>query len=300
MRTAFINQLIEERRKNDRVFLIVGDLGYHVVDDFANEFPESFLNAGIAEQNMMGVAAGLAHEGFIVYVYSIGNFPTMRCLEQIRNDIAYNNLNVRIISVGAGFAYGSLGASHHTTEDIAIMRSLPNMVVASPSDPIETKIITSLSVIHQGPMYLRLGKAGEKFTHQPEEFTELKIGSIVPIIYKPDSIAIFSTGSITSAIQTEIRNKKLPYSLYSVPFIKPLDKKSVLSICKKHDKFITLEEHQSSGGMSSAIVEIINDLYESGKIEKYPHIKRKAIPDKFIYTVGNQNDLREHVNISLD
>ena len=145
MRTAFITQLQEEARKNDKIFLLVGDLGYHVVEPFAEEFPDRFLNVGIAEQNMAGVAAGLAMTGYNVYIYSIGNFPTLRCLEQIRNDIAYHEANVKIVSVGAGYAYGSLGATHQATEDIGVIRTIPNIVVATPGDPVEARAIATLS-----------------------------------------------------------------------------------------------------------------------------------------------------------
>ena len=135
MRTTFINQLVEEARQNERIFLLVGDLGFHVVEPFAEAFPERFLNVGICEQNMAGIAGGLAMNGWIVYCYSIGNFPTLRCIEQIRNDIVYYNSNVRIVSVGAGYAYGSQGVSHQATEDVAMLRSLPNMVVCSTRVP---------------------------------------------------------------------------------------------------------------------------------------------------------------------
>ena len=156
MRTAFINQLIEEAARNERIFLIVGDLGYNVVEPFRDRFPERFLNAGIAEQNMIGVAAGLAREGYNVYIYSIANFPTLRCIEQIRNDVCYYSGNVKIVAVGAGYAYGSLGVSHHATEDVAVMRALPQMAVASPSDPSEARAVATLSATYDGPMYIRL------------------------------------------------------------------------------------------------------------------------------------------------
>ena len=135
MRTAFIEQLIKEAESNKKIFLLVGDLGYSVVEPFAEKYPDRFLNVGIAEQNMTGVAAGLAMEGYNVFTYSIGNFPTLRCMEQIRYDVCYHNLSVKIVAVGAGYAYGSLGASHHTTEDVAMMRSIPNMEIISPCDP---------------------------------------------------------------------------------------------------------------------------------------------------------------------
>src|SRR4051812_19286753 len=124
MRTAFISRLIEEARKDSRVFLLVGDLGFSVVEPFRDEFPKQFLNVGVAEQNMTGVAAGLAMEGYTVFTYSIGNFPTLRCMEQIRYDVCYHNLNVKIVSVGGGYAYGPLGASHHATEEIGMLRTI--------------------------------------------------------------------------------------------------------------------------------------------------------------------------------
>lgn len=165
MRTAFINQLMEEARKDRSIFLLTGDLGFSVLEPFAKEFPERFVNVGIAEQNMAGIAAGLALDGWNVFTYSIANFPTLRSLEQIRYDICYHDLNVTVVSVGAGYAYGALGASHHATEDIAIMRAIPNMVVASPGDPIEARLITSELAKRKGPSYLRLGKAGEPIVH---------------------------------------------------------------------------------------------------------------------------------------
>lgn len=186
MRTAFIKQLVEEAATNDKIFLIVGDLGYSVVEMFAEKYPERFLNAGIAEQNMIGVAAGLAKEGYNVYVYSIGNFPTLRCMEQIRYDVAYHNLNVKIVSVGAGYAYGSLGASHHATEELGMMRTIPNMVICSPGDPVEAQAISTLSANYEGPMYLRLGKAGEAIVHQ-SLIENLKIGDLIPVVRRPNA-----------------------------------------------------------------------------------------------------------------
>ena len=167
MRTAFIQTLFELAEKDERINLIVGDLGYSVVEQFAERFPERYLNVGVAEQNMTGVAAGMALCGKVVFTYSIANFPTLRCLEQIRNDVCYHNVSVKIVSVGGGLAYGSLGMSHHGSEDIAILRSLPNMVVVAPGDPIEARLATEAIASHSGPCYLRLGKAGELSVHRP-------------------------------------------------------------------------------------------------------------------------------------
>ena len=294
MRTSFINQLLEEARYNEKIFLIVGDLGYHVVEPFKAAYPNRFLNIGIAEQNMAGVAAGLALTGYNVYIYSIGNFPTLRCLEQIRNDIAYHKVNVKIVSVGAGYAYGSLGATHQATEDIGAMRVLPNMVITTPSDPVEAKFLAHLSANYEGPMYIRLGKAGEKIVHVNEQIS-LQIGSICPIYENMvNNVAVLACGSIVHPISQQIKEKELQYNLYSVPFVKPINKIQLKGIIESHDKgLITIEEHQRSCGMGSAIVELVNDMYCEGIIKKYPKIKRVAIPDEFVSVVGDQNYLRD-------
>lgn len=300
MRTNFINQLIEEARHNDRIFLVVGDLGYHVIEPFAQEFPDRFMNVGISEQNMAGVAAGLAMTGYNVYFYSIGNFPTLRCLEQIRNDIAYHKANVKVVSVGAGYAYGSLGATHQATEDIGALRAIPNMVVATPGDPLEAREITHLSSMYEGPMYIRLGKAGEKQVHQ-EDSLSLKIGDICPILFNDSNKkAILACGNILDAAKAEILEKNLPLNLYSVPFVKPINKEQLVRIAEMHqDGLITMEEHQRSCGMGSAVIEVINDMYSEGKIQSYPMIHRIAIPDEFADVVGTQKYLREYEGLTL-
>lgn len=300
MRTNFINQLIEEARRNEKIFLLVGDLGYHVIEPFAEEFPDRFLNVGIAEQNMAGIAAGLAMTGYNVYFYSIGNFPTIRCLEQIRNDIAYHQANVKVVSVGAGYAYGSLGATHQATEEIGSLRVLPNMVVATPGDPLEARAITKISASYDGPMYIRLGKAGEKTVHS-EDSIDLKIGDICSVITREgNQTAVFACGNILDAALHQINEENLNYDLYSVPFVKPINKEQLINIVKTHPAgLITIEEHQKSCGMGSAIVEILNDLYYEGNIEVYPKVKRIAIPDEFADVVGTQVFLREHEGLKL-
>ena len=300
MRTNFINQLIEEARRNEKIFLLVGDLGYHVIEPFAEEFPDRFLNVGIAELNMAGIAAGLAMTGYNVYFYSIGNFPTIRCLEQIRNDIAYHQANVKVVSVGAGYAYGSLGATHQATEEIGALRVLPNMVVATPGDPLEARAITKISASYDGPMYIRLGKAGEKTVHS-EDSIDLKIGDICSVITREgNQTAVFACGNILDAALHQINEENLNYDLYSVPFVKPINKEQLINIVKTHPAgLITIEEHQKSCGMGSAIVEILNDLYYEGNIEVYPKVKRIAIPDEFADVVGTQVFLREHEGLKL-
>lgn len=300
MRTSFINQLLEEAKTNKKIFLVIGDLGYHVVEPFMEAIPERFLNAGIAEQNMAGVAAGLAMTGYNVYIYSIGNFPTLRCLEQIRNDIAYHKANVKIVSVGAGYAYGSLGATHQPTEEIGALRAIPNMVVATPGDPVEARAIAKFSAEYDGPMYIRLGKAGEKVAHSEESIT-VKAGDILPVMLNDgNKKAVLACGNIMAAAQTQIADNNLPYDLYSVPFVKPINKEQLLRIVESHPEgLITIEEHQLSCGMGSAIVEQVNDFFYKGIIATYPRIQRIAIPDEFAPIVGTQSYLREYEKLKL-
>jgi transketolase len=296
MRTAFINQLIEEARKDEKVFLIVGDLGFSVVEPFRDEFPNRFLNAGVAEQNMTGIAAGLAMEGYTVFTYSIANFPTLRCMEQIRYDVCYHDLNVKIISVGGGYAYASLGASHHATEEIGMLRTIPNLIVSAPGDPLEAKAITSLFVKQKGPAYMRLGKAGEPIVHS--SLSSLNAGQGICLRSGTD-VCVLSTGAMLKYASDFINNKNLNYGLYSFPFIKPLDYLILNDISNNYKEIITIEEHQRSAGFGSAILEGLHDLMEQKKISSIPIVKRIAIPDMFITVSGTQDYLRNLAGLNL-
>lgn len=298
MRTTFINQLVEEARTNERIFLLVGDLGYNVVEPFANAYPERFINVGICEQNMAGIAGGLAMNGWIVYCYSIGNFPTLRCIEQIRNDIIYYNNNVRVVSVGAGYAYGSQGVSHQATEDVAMLRSLPNMTVCSPSDPIETKMLVHLSVTHQGPMYIRLGKAGEQVFHQ-QEIQDYHLGDLLPILNKGSETLVLTSGSILARVMESIETKQLDYDVFTVPVVKPLNASQLCALAEQRDQIIVVEENQKSGGIGSAIIEILSDAYNNGSLPHYPKVNRIAINDEFLDIAGSQRYLQSAAGLIL-
>lgn len=292
MRTAFIEQLIIEARKNDKIFLLVGDLGFSVVEPFEKEFPDRYINVGISEQNMAGIAGGLAMNGYVVYCYSIGNFPTLRCIEQIRNDIVYYKSNVRIVSVGAGYAYGSQGVSHHATEDIGMLRSLPGMMVCTPSDPEETKMLTTLSSSYQGPMYIRLGKAGETVFHS-QPIKNYIVGDLLPIqVGDKFQTVVLACGSILKyAVDGNLRG--LEYDIYTVPVVKPINQKQLSSIAERYDNIIVLEEHQKSCGVGSAIIEQLSDAYNDGRISRFPKVQRKGIDDVFYSVVGSQDYLCE-------
>jgi transketolase len=229
-------------------------LGFGVLDKFQMELPKQFINAGVTEQAMMGMAAGIASTGKRVFVYSIANFPTFRCLEQIRNDVCLMNNPVVIVSVGAGYSYGTQGYTHHALEDIAVMRALPNMQVVVPCDAQETTLATKLLARTRFPGYLRLGKNGEPILHQKP--FELSIGKIVEI-EKGESGTILFSGSIGNiAIKAKefLLGKGKNISLASVPVISSIDVDFLTEISAK-GPIVTLEEHSSRGGLASAVLE---------------------------------------------
>lgn len=254
MRTAFINELIVQARLHPNIFLVVGDLGFSVVEQFAREFPDRFLNAGVAEQNMTGVAAGLAAEGYHVFTYSIANFPTTRCLEQIRNDICYHELPVTVVAVGAGVAYGNLGYSHHAVQDIAIMRTLQPVTVLSPADPGETRACVQWLAANPRPSYLRIGKAGETQLHNHLHLTQVPI----KVMDGSSSVAIVATGSILKIALQVAENAKLQglpgISVYSCPWLHPANADTFASL-RNFRQIIVLEEHLPQGGLASILRE---------------------------------------------
>jgi transketolase len=286
MRTTFINTLTEEAKSNDNIFIITPDLGFSVLERFRDLFPNRFLNVGIAEQNAVGVAAGLALSGKIVYVYSIVPFVTMRCFEQVRVDVAYMNTNVRLVGVGAGLSYGPAGATHHSIEDIAIMRNLPNMTVCCPGDPIEVREIVRQSVAYQGPMYIRLGKNGEPVIHSENQ--PITIGQAVQVTQGKNLIIITTSNMLEEGKQIvdALQEAGKSASLVSMHTIKPFDSQAVLDLIKTGIPMVTLEEHNIIGGLGSAVAEVIA---ESGQAVRF---KRIGIKDIFCHDVGSQQYLR--------
>lgn len=288
MRNAFIEELTLLAEEDDKIFLIIGDLGFGVIENFEKRFPSQFLNAGVAEQNMMGMAAGLASAGYKVYVYSIGNFPVFRCLEQIRNDICYQELDVTIVSIGAGLSYGTLGYSHHAIDDIGVMSALPGMTIYSPADPIETRRALRESMSCQTPKYFRLGKSGEPeiFNQTPTQFpnwTELSRGN---------DLLVLTTGAITNdAIEAAAVLKKLGIGIavVAIPVLKPLafDK----GLVGRFNHILVLEEHSESGGLGTVISE---KLALSGL---KANLVKLGLPDQVDHELGSQKYLRHHFKI---
>jgi transketolase len=288
MRIAFVNTVLKVAKKNAKIFLITADLGFSVFEEYMQELPDQFLNIGIAEQNMTGVAAGMAMEGRIPIIYSIVPFSTMRNFEQIRNDICYQNLNVKIVGVGAGFSYGPYGHTHHGLEDIGILRTLPNLTILTPGDPIEAKWATEQALKLKGPVYIRLGRAGEPTVHMPSQ--KFTIGKNVIVRSFGNSFTIFALSTMLASaveIAEELNAEDINGTVLSVPTIKPFDSQSVIDAAKKSSVLITLEEHAVYNGLGSAVSEVIA---ESGNPVNF---KRFAVPDRFTKVMGNQEYMRK-------
>ncbi len=295
MRDTFVRTLLEIAKKDKRVYIVTGDLGFGVLKPFWTELPEQIINAGIAEQNMTSVAAGLAMQGKIVFTYSIGNFPTLRCIEQIRNDCAYHSANVKIVCVGGGFVYGPLGMSHHATEDIAMIRALPDVVVLAPGDLVETECATKAIYEQQGTCYLRLGRGGEKRIH--DKLNSFSIGKAIKI-KDGKKVAIFSTGAIFDEVNEayeELNSLGINPSVYTFPTVKPIDKEVILECAKKYNVIITVEEHNLSGGFGSAVAEVLAEI--DGKKAK---LLRIGLDDKYSCIVGSQKYLRKRYSIDAE
>ena len=287
MRDTFVKTLMGLTEKKDNLYLITGDLGFGVLKPFWERFPDRFINAGIAEQNMTSVAAGMALEGNIVFTYSIGNFPTLRCVEQIRNDCAYHNADVKIVCVGGGFVYGSLGMSHHATEDIAILRALPDVTVVCPGDLVEAKYATEAIVNHKGTCYLRLGRGGEKRIHN--DLPDFTIGKAIKL-RDGNRVAIFSTGGILdNATEAAIRLNDEGISTAQLSFttVKPIDKDAILEYGRKSELIVTCEEHNIVGGFGSAVAEVMAEAGVKAKL------LRVGLNDMYSSIVGTQSYLRE-------
>lgn len=298
MRNAFLKALEDYAQSN--TLLIVGDLGFKVTDNFRKKYPKQFINVGVAEQNMTGLAAGLALTGKKVFTYSIANFTSIRPLEQIRNDVAYHNLNVTLVCVGGGLAYGSLGFSHHATEDLAIMRALPNLTVLAPGDTMETYELTKQIIEKDlGPVYLRLGRAGEATLHAANNIKGLKIGKALPLIQNRASadIAILSTGGmleVASQVRTMLLKSDTDAAIYSFHTLKPFDKASVKNIFGRYGYILSLEEHSLIGGLSSAVLDSLVGEPDV-RLDRYLPF---GLPSTFTSQVGDQKYLRTYYGIS--
>lgn len=294
MRKAFNEELLKAAETDSRIHMVLADIGYGEIEGFANRFPKRFINCGVAEQNMTGVACGIAMEGNISITYSIANFPTLRCLEQIRNDVCYHNANVKIVIIGGGMAYGPLGISHHSTEDLAIMRALPNIKVIAPADICEARPAVHAMLAHNGPVYYRCGYKGEKNIHSgPVKF---EIGKSIKVMDGKDAAIIF-TGTIgyNCKLAAEALAKDgIKVSLISMHTVKPIDAKAVVEAARNCGAVITVEEHNICGGLGSAVAEALLDN-DCGAVK----FRRIALPDVNVSKIGSQEWLREQYGMGV-
>jgi transketolase len=288
MRTTFVQTLCDIAERDERVWLLTADLGYSVLEPFIERFPTRYLNVGVAEQNMIGVAAGLARCGKMPFVYSIANFPTLRCFEQIRNDVCYHEGNVKIVAVGGGFTYGAQGYTHHGIEDLGVMRMLPNMTVVAPGDPVETRCATQALATHPGPCYLRLGKAKEPVVH--ESTPNFELGKALTVRPGRD-VTLISTGGMLGECTDVARRLEahgIDTRVLSMHTVKPLDSRAVLRAARETGCIVTVEEHKVIGGLGSAVADV---LAESQM--RLPRFHRFGVPDRLYHEIGSQMYLRQ-------
>ena len=291
MRTAFIETLCELAEQDERIWLLTGDLGFSVLERFAHRFPKRYVNMGVAEQNMTGVAAGLALEGKIVFTYSIANFPVMRCLEQIRNDVCYHNLNVKVVAVGGGVAYGAAGYTHHAVEDLAVMRAMPNMTVLAPGDPVEVRLATRAVVNWDGPCYLRLGKGGEPVVHKT--VPTFQIGKAL-VVREGSDVTLISTGGILGEMMMAANQlaPQIQARVLSMPTVKPLDEVALFKAASETKLLITVEEHSAVGGLGSAVAEVL-----AAQRNIHCPLLTLNLGNKPPHAVGDQTYLRRKLGI---
>jgi len=286
MRDAFLSSLTCLAEKDKDIVLLTGDLGYGVFEEFESSFPGQYFNVGVAEQNMTGLAAGLSIEGKKVITYSIGNFPTLRCLEQIRNDLCYHDANVTIVASGGGFSYGALGMSHHTTEDLSILRALPNISVVAPCSSREAGAAIRAMVQGGGVNYLRLDKSAAEDICFKNEFIIGKSNR-----YKEGKdITLIAIGGILNEVNTAsiiLEEVGIYARIVGMHSIKPIDKDEVLDAAINTGGIVTVEEHNKDGGLGSAVAEICMDNMVMPK-----KFLRIGLNDKYSSIVGSQQYLR--------
>lgn len=268
MRTAYLDTLYELASQDKRVYALISDNGAIVYDKYRQDLGEQYLNIGISEANMLGMSAGMANCGKIPFAYTIGAFLAYRSLEFIRNDICLQNQNVKIVGTGAGEVYSVLGPTHHSTEDLGGLRSLPNLVILSPASPLEVKKATKAAYEYDGPVYLRLGTNKEPEIYDSDY--EFQIGKGIELKSGKD-ITLISTGSIVKdviEVATDLEKKGICARVINIHTIKPIDEKIVRKAIDETGKIITVEDHNVIGGLGSAVAEVIADYGRNLKFKR--------------------------------
>ena len=288
MKNIFIKELIVATKKNKNICLIVNDLGFGMIEPFAKKFPKNIYNAGVSEQSMMGYAAGLAASGKHVFVYSIANFNTFRCAEQIRNDVDYHNLPVTIVSAGSGVGYGSLGYTHHAIQDYSLIRSFPNMLIASPGDVMELRSCMDYLISNPQPSYLRLEKSSQYQIHKRKP--NISPGKWIKVFDHKKNVnnkeIYLTTGAVIEFVKDKIDKKKYkPRSLFSIPLWGMKFKKNQNKNLQNFKKIIVIEDHLKDGGLQSWL----NESFTNEKLIS------KSINSKVIGKVGSKEFLMNYL-----
>ena len=296
MRKTLVKTIFSLLEKDPGVVLVTADLGYSVFEPLAQQKPGNFINVGIAEANMIGVSAGLALCGKRPIAYSITPFITIRALEQVRVDVCYHNQPVIMVGAGAGLCYGSLGPTHHGTEDIALMRAMPNMAVLAPCDPHELEALMRQAYARAGPAYIRIGRATEPAVYTGEKKPEVKLGKGIAVKEYGNDFALIACGNMVYVgLQAlgKLHQQGINGRLVSMHTIKPLDTALIASLAAS-SPLLTLEEHTIIGGLGSAVAESLADQESSQRL------LRMAIPDTFQKKVGTHDFLRKQNGIDQD
>lgn len=292
MRTAFLQTIVDLMRKHEDIITITADMGFSVFEDLQKEFTKRFFNTGATEQSTIGIATGFALSGYKVYFYAQAPFATMRCFEQIRLDVAYNHVDVKIVGAASGFNSNQLGVSHFALEDVALMRLLPGMTIFTPGDPVEAKWATVQAYTLQGPAYIRLTKSGSPLVHTKKR--KFKIGEGI-ILKEGKDMSIFVSGSLlpmAEKVHALLYERHINATLISMPTIKPLDKDLIRSEAKKTHKLFTLEEHSAIGGLGSAVAEVLAEE------NIHTAFHRFGVPDRFTNITGTYDYLLNYNTLS--
>lgn len=287
MRNAFADEIVQLAALDPRIVLLSGDIGNRLFDPFKAKFPNRFFNCGVAEANMASMAAGMAMCGLRPVTYTIAPFNTTRCLEQIRDDICYHNVPVLIVGTGAGLSYASLGCTHHSCEDIAFLKNIPNMTVLAPGDAMEQRSLLRLAFQLKGPAYMRIGKTGEPVIYSAPPAIEIGKGHVIE---KGEDLCLLSTGNMLSvALETAkiLKNSNQNAEVISMHTVKPLDTQLLAKLSERFSLLVTIEEHSLIGGMGSFIAEWLSDQ------SIFVHLLRFGTQDQFPHPVGSQKYTRK-------
>ena len=294
MRNAFAEEILELARQDERVVVLSADIGNRLFDKLKSEFPSRFYNTGVAEANNISMAAGLAASGFRPVCYTITPFITYRCYEQIKIDICYNEMPVIIVGTGSGLSYAALGATHHSCEDIAVMRVLPKMHIAAPADALEVKACLRAAINLGKPAYIRIGKKGEPVIHN--KVPAFKFGSW-SLLRQGDNVCLLSTGNMIEPalkIAKILEKEKISASVVNCASIKPLDEIMLIEMINNHDAVVTIEEHSLIGGFGGAVAECaIDQNLDTRKIIRF------GTQDCFLHPLGEQEYARQQHGLGI-